>query len=416
MSKKLQKKINTETLINLSKEYGNAFYLLDSDAFKENYVELSNAFKKYYPKFNIAYSYKTNYIPKLVKIVNDFGGYSEIVSDMEEQIAIHSGVEYNRIIWNGPIKNKEEIEEFLLCGGMVNIDSKQEADIIFSIAKRHLDKKLHVGVRCNFDVNDGVMSRFGIDVEGNDFDYVLSYLKNAKNIDLVELQCHFAKRLSKYWSKRANGMLNIYDRVVKDYNLKPQRIDLGGGIYGKMPDDLKSQLGLGNSENYDSYAEAAAKKFADHFANVPDAPELVIEPGSALAGDCMKFVSRIETFKNVRGKDIATVIGSQKNISMSGINPPYEIVPGLRENETIDYKNVDIAGFTCIEGDVLVRNHSGKLSIGDFLVISNCGSYSIVMKPPFILPNFAVLDICGDNCEVIKRAENFEDLFRTYTF
>ena len=93
---------------------------------------------------------------------------------MEEQIAIHSGVEYNRIIWNGPIKNKEKIEEFLLCGGMVNIDSKQEADIIFSIAKRHLDKKLHVGVRCNFDVNDGVMSRFGIDVEGNDFDYVLS--------------------------------------------------------------------------------------------------------------------------------------------------------------------------------------------------------------------------------------------------
>ena len=173
---------------------------------------------------------------------------------------------------------------------------------------------------------------------------------------------------------------------------------------------------MGNSENYDSYAEAAAKKFADHFANVPDAPELVIEPGSALAGDCMKFVSRIETFKNVRGKDIATVIGSQKNISMSGINPPYEIVSGLRENETIDYKNVDIAGFTCIEGDVLVRNHSGKLSIGDFLVISNCGSYSIVMKPPFILPNFAVLDICGDNCEVIKRAENFEDLFRTYIF
>lgn len=54
-------------------------------------------------------------------------------------------------------------------------------------------------------------------------------------------------------------MLNIYDRVVKDYNLKPQRIDLGGGIYGKMPDDLKNQLGLGNSENYDSYAEAAAK-------------------------------------------------------------------------------------------------------------------------------------------------------------
>ena len=48
---------------------------------------------------------------------------------------------------------------------------------------------------------------------------------------------------------------------------------------------------------------------------------------------------------------------------------------------------------------------------GDFIVISNCGSYSIVMKPPFILPNFPVLDIDGDEVEVIKRAESFDDLF-----
>jgi diaminopimelate decarboxylase len=73
-------------------------------------------------------------------------------------------------------------------------------------------------------------------------------------------------------------------------------------------------------------------------------------------------------------------------------------------------------GFTCIEGDVLQKNYSGPLAIGDYIVISNCGSYSLVMKPPFILPNFPVLDINGETVEVIKRAETFDDLFHTFSF
>ena len=128
----------------------------------------------------------------------------------------------------------------------------------------------------------------------------------------------------------------------------------------------------------------------------------------------MRFVSRIETIKTVRGKTIATVIGSQKNISMSGINPPMEIISGGQKQTTVE--NADIVGFTCIEGDVLQKNYNGPLAIGDYVVIGNCGSYSLVMKPPFILPNFPVLDINGETVEVIKRAETFDDLFHTFSF
>ena len=70
----------------------------------------------------------------------------------------------------------------------------------------------------------------------------------------------------------------------------------------------------------------------------------------------------------------------------------------------------------CIEGDVLYHNYTGKLAHQDVIVISNCGSYSLVMKPPFILPNFPVLDISEGKTEVIKRAENFDDLFHTFNF
>ena len=409
----MPKILTTEILNNLSERFGNAFYLLESATFEENYKELTAAFKAYYPKFNIAYSYKTNYTPKLVQIVNRLGGYAEVVSDMEMEIALRSGVPASRIIWNGPVKNANKVKELLLTGGTVNIDSVYEIENIREIAASHPEHVINVGVRCNYDVGDGVVSRFGFDVDGEDFDTVLRFIVETPNVHLVNLQAHFAKRAPEFWTARALGMLKTYDKVVEKYGLKPERLDIGGGIYGKMPDSLREQLKI-HEITYDDYASRAARLFAEHFKGNPDAPYLFIEPGSAVAGDCMRFVSRIETIKNVRGKTIATVIGSQKNISMSGINPPMELVSG--GNEQSEYTDLDIVGFTCIEGDVLQKNFNGKIAVGDYIVIGNCGSYSLVMKPPFILPNFAVLDINGENVEVIKRAETFDDLFHTFCF
>lgn len=409
----MPKILTTELLNNLSERFGNAFYLLESATFEENYRELTAAFKAYYPKFNIAYSYKTNYTPKLVQIVNRLGGYAEVVSDMEMEIALRSGVPASRIIWNGQVKNPNKVKELLLTGGTVNVDSIYEIENIREIAASHPKHVINVGVRCNYDVGDGVVSRFGFDVDGEDFDTVLRFIVETPNVHLVNLQAHFAKRAPEFWKARALGMLKIYDKVVEKYGLKPERLDIGGGIYGKMPDSLRKQLKI-HEITYDDYASRAAKLFAEHFEGNPDAPYLFVEPGSAIAGDCMRFVSRIETIKNVRGKTIATVIGSQKNISMSGINPPMELVAGGKEQS--EYTDLDIVGFTCIEGDVLQKNFNGKLAVGDYIVIGNCGSYSLVMKPPFILPNFAVLDINGENAEVIKRAETFDDLFHTFRF
>lgn len=405
--------LNTETLNNLSEKYGNAFYLLESKQFKKNCETLLETFRAIYPKFNIAYSYKTNYTPKLVKIVDSLGGYAEVVSDMELEVALRSGVSPQHIVWNGPVKNEKKVEEFLLLGGTVNIDSIYELNNIRRISDAYPDLILNVGVRCNYEVGDGVLSRFGFDVDGEDFRKVLSFIKERKNLRLINLQAHFAKRSPEYWTTRAEGMLKVYDFVVENYSLKPERLDIGGGIYGNMPDSLREQLHVGHI-TYQDYANRSAKLFAEHFKGVSNAPYLFIEPGSAVAGDCMRFVTRIEAFKNVRGKEIATCIGSQKNISMAGLNPPMEVIPCGNEQKNVE--ECDIAGFTCIESDYLYKNYTGKLGIGDYIVISNCGSYSLVMKPPFILPNFPVLDITVDSVEVIKRQEYFDDLFHTFSF
>ena len=407
MERDREMELNSKVLSQLRDKYGDAFYLLDTAQFKANYVELKEAFSSLYSNFNIAYSYKTNYTPKLCKIVNEFDGYAEVVSEMEAELALRIGVCPKKVIWNGPIKNPLELKKFLLQGGSVNIDSLEECLFIKKIAEQFPDHTINVGIRCNFDVRNGELSRFGLDIDSNDFKKALDFIKMADNLKMISLQCHFANRQIEFWPARAKSMIDVIDRT----GIVPERIDLGGGLFGKMEDSLREQLSI-DIPDYTAYAKAAATLFSKHFCNMENKPELLIEPGTALVGDCMKFVGTIKTIKKVRGKTIATVLGSQKNISMTGVNPPMKIYAMGEEQR--EYENADFAGFTCIESDMLYKEYTGKFAIGDMVVISNCGSYSLVMKPPFIVPNFPVIDISQGQTEVIKQAETFDDIFHTY--
>ena len=403
--------LNSEKITEITRQYGDAFYLLDSKQFKDNFDNLTGEFKKIYSNFNIAYSYKTNYTPALCKIINEKHGYAEVVSEMELEIAIRIGVNPSKIIWNGPIKNNNAVKDLLLSGGTVNIDSIYELDFIDELADRYPEHTFNIGIRCNFDVGDGVISRFGIDVDSDDFNRAIDFVKSKKNLYLINLQCHFAKRNVEYWPQRAKGMATTVRKVANQLGYLPKRVDIGGGLYGNMDDFLKQQFQT-SIPTYSDYASAAATVFKNEFPN--EAIELLIEPGSALVGDCMKFVGKIVTIKQVRGKTFVTMLGSQKNISMTGVNPPIMVIPFGNERKT--YKNADIVGYTCIENDVLFRNYDGELSVGDYIVFSNCGSYSIVMKPPFILPNFPIIDISDGSFKLIKKQEKFDDIFHTYIF
>ncbi len=403
--------ITRERLEELSEKFGNAFYILDSKIFEENYERLSREFKKIYPNFNIAYSYKTNYTPKLCKIVNKKGGYGEVVSDMELEIALRVGVPPSKIIWNGPVKDSLKAKELLLTGGTINIDSVHELEMIKELSESCTGRIFNVGIRCNFDVGDGVVSRFGIDSESDEFLNTVKFIEGLSNVHLISLQCHFAKRNVEYWHKRATGMAQLVKQVSKIMGYLPERIDLGGGIYGNMEESLKEQFSY-RIPSYKDYAREAGAVIAKEFPD--ELPELIIEPGSALAGDSMRFVGRVETIKEVRGKTFITILGSQKNISMGNVNPPIKVVSTGGEGKY--YKGADIVGYTCIENDVMYRGFEGEIAVGDYIIFSNCGSYSIVMKPPFILPNFPIIDIGGEEAQVIKRKENFDDIFHTYTF
>ena len=107
------------------------------------------------------------------------------------------------------------------------------------------------------------------------------------------------------------------------------------------------------------------------------------------------------------------VVSKERYITLEDASPDGENYYYSLDEE---FSNLDFAGYTCIEGDYLYKGYNGKLGINDLVVFDNVGSYSIVLKPPFILPNFPVIELKNVSRQTVKRKETFDDLFQTYEF
>jgi diaminopimelate decarboxylase len=122
--------------------------------------------------------------------------------------------------------------------------------------------------------------------------------------------------------------------------------------------------------------------------------------------------------KQVRDRRFATVAGSIFNISPSSrsLNLPVTVISPSGRADSDAPRPHDVVGYTCVEGDVLTRALPAALAAGDFLMYENVGSYSIVMKPPFILPNVPILRRSAETgtYDVIRRAEPLDYPFENF--
>ena len=139
---------------------GSPFYLVDRQRFESNFNELTAAFSSRWTPFILAYSYKTNYLPYLCGIVKQKGGWAEVVSRMEYDLAIKVGQDPKKIIFNGPVKTADDIELALDNGSCVNVDSETELALATDYAKQHPDREVPIGLRINIGLSDDDFANF----------------------------------------------------------------------------------------------------------------------------------------------------------------------------------------------------------------------------------------------------------------
>ena len=400
----------------LAQQHGDAFYLVDSTQFLANYQEFLQAFRCVYPNTQIAYSYKTNYLPKFCELVQAQGGYAEVVSGMEYCLALRIGVPAARIIFNGPYKRRDDFQMAALNGSIINLDAAYEIPWLQAIAEKYPEQTLRIGLRCNFSLAaETQRSRFGFDVETDDFLKALRALQRLPNCQIVGLHCHYlaAERSPQAYQAIAKRLLAL---ATEHFGNQPlEFIDLGGGFFSHMRPELKQQFNF-RIPSFTEYGQAIGEVFANAFPQ-STGPELILEPGLALTADAMQFIAEVIHIKQLGARQLALIAGSIYDIkpTLSQRQLPMAVVPS--NAKTQESRVYDLVGYTCMENDCLYRGFTGVLAPGDFVVFENVGAYTNVLRPPFINPAPPILSFSASgNVEVLRRRETAADVFETYTF
>lgn len=398
----------------LGQEFGEAYFLLDERAFARNLREFLSQFQAIYPRTSLGYSYKTNYLPRLCQLVQSAGQYAEVVSAMEYDLARRIGVPGERIIFNGPLKQEPELTRAMLDGALSNLDGPEELAVVASIAARHPKRRFSVGLRCNLELNEGRISRFGFDASSRDLDEAVKYLRALPNVELAGLHCHLntAGRTVESYRRRTARLLALADRYFPE--APPRFLDIGGGFYGKVPPELRAQFSH-DLPDYRQYAAAIAPLLKAHYGE--QGPELILEPGVAVVSDVLRFVTTVVGLKTIRGRQLALVVGSIHNVKPTGTDK--QLALELHANPDASRQldgPVDLVGYTCMEHDCLYPAYHGAVRLGDIAVFHNMGAYTLVFKPPFIRPNPPIVgyDSQSEQFALLRREETSADIFATY--
>ncbi len=395
----------------MREKYGSPVYVIDEASFTENYRNLESAFRKVYPRYRIAYSYKTNYTPYICGKVHELGGMAEVVSDFEYDLAKRLGYAGRDIVYNGPWK-QEGWKELLEDKGILNIDNPQEAERIIAYAQNHPEKDYQAGIRVNMDIGQGFISRFGMDPNTEAFGRLIRDIRDTNNLKLAGIHCHISQaRGIRYWKARTDTMLSLADRLFGGG--APDYIDLGSGMYGDMESELREQFG-DDVPSYEDYAATVAGTVAEHYRHLEDEkkPWLYTEPGATLVSRYMWLIATIVSYKEVQGRKIAGLDCSFYN---AGETVRYKKLPFKVFSSSTDYAGGDFVGYTCLEDDLLLNDYAGSFAIGDPVVFGNAGGYSVVFKPPFILPDIPMVVLQQDGeTRLVKRAQTFGEMLCCY--
>ena len=216
----------------LIKKFGSPLFVLDKVKLVSQFEKINKAFKSVYPRTIIAYSYKTNYLPYVCKILHNLGCYAEVISGFEYDLARKLDVDGEKIIVNGPYKTKSELVSIIKNGSMINIDNLNELELVNKIAK-DLNKTVEVGIRVNAKIGHFPWSKFGFNIENKEALKVVKLINTKfKNMKLNGIHIHIGTNLIdlNLYEQAVRVILRFVDIIKNNFGIDIKYIDIGGGF------------------------------------------------------------------------------------------------------------------------------------------------------------------------------------------
>lgn len=350
------------------------YYVISKEDLDRGLSDLRNALDEAWANNAIGYSYKTNALPYIISYFNDSNCYAEVVSDDEYELAKSIGAKH--IIYNGIAKTKETFTEAIINHNIVNIDASYEIDWLDNPDI----KGCEVGIRVNFDLEAMCPGQTQCGEDGERFGFCYENGELKKAIELIQSKgCRIAGlHLHKSSKTRMPDIYLAIARtaveIVQKYSLELSYVDIGGGFFGGL--DWKPQ--------FPDYFNQVASVLCEAFN--PEKTKLIVEPGMALIGPAVDYVTTVTDVKRTNRNTFVVTNGSRTQIDplMTKNSYFYDIERAdNRAREILDRQI--ISGYTCMEHDRLFEVKSEpELKPGDAIVYHKVGAYTMSLSPLFI--------------------------------
>ena len=356
-------------------EYITPCYIFDRNDFEKNIQMFKNTLTKYFKNnWKLGYSFKTNYLPYLLKCVKDCNCYAEVVSEKEYLLAKKIGFKIEDIIYNGPIKTKSTFIETCIHGGVINIDSKREIEWLDELPKY---KKYAVGIRVNFDLENLMPGhtlmgleggRFGFCCENGELHNAINKIKSFSNIEINCLHMHVSSKTKS---------VAIYKELVKkaceiinEESLDIHFIDVGGSFFGGGDDGSSYEKYI--REIKETLSKCGKEKLG-----------LIVEPGASVVASSFSYLIEVIDTKRTTMNNYVVTNGSRLHIDpfFARSSYSYKLFSGSSKNISTQV----VAGFTCMEKDRIMKLYGKEeLFPGDKILFKTIGSYTMCLNSDFI--------------------------------
>lgn len=379
----------------LSDLHGDGFWLLDLARFRTNLSAFRTAFTAAgWPRTLVAWSFKTSWLPPVIRAATEAGALAEVVSRHEYELALALEIDPGSIVYNGPLKTIGDLDRACGQGARVHLDGPDEVADLIALARSQPGRVFRVGLRANIDIGQAERGRFGLDAESGCLQRAFAALTTEPNVSVNALHIHLsAARDPEFFSRRTQRLVELATQLWPADD-GPDYLDIGGGFAGRLPESLAKQIGS-PSPSPAEYAAAIVPILRKRWP--AGGPQLFLEPGMALAADTMRFAARVGATKTISGVRHAIAAASVHTLkpTLHRFDMPFSVIRPDGQQRTGETPTV-ISGWTCMEADVLSRGNHIPIERGDWLLFENCGAYTFVLSPRFIRGTPAILSRGGD--------------------
>jgi len=407
----------------LIREEDTAVIFHDLSFLEERIKKLKSLFP---PQTLHAIAIKANPLSRIMEFIKLLDVGLEAATSGEVHLALKTGIDPCKIVYDSPVKTRSEIEFALKNGIHLNIDNLSELERVNNLLKT-IPSKSTIGIRINPQVGIGTIAGSSVAGEYSKFGVPIKY-KREELTDAF-LNHSWLKGVHLHVGSQGcpmelliNGIGVLFDfatelnvkRVLKTFP-PISYFDIGGGL----PVSYQSNLVPVSMEQYSAaIREKYPLLFSSHYS-------LLTEFGRWVHVNTGWVASRVEYIKKDPDFNTAMIHVGADLFLRECLNPndwqhEYSVLDRngfLKEGK--DDHPYNLAGPLCFSGDILAKNlELPRIEEGDYLIIHDTGGYTFSMwsrynsrQTPRILGYYND----GEKTEVLKERESFEDIYNFWT-